>query len=50
MAKASFKWLLGQKEKTKPNDVLTDDRLFGQLVEKMMDDMGRVTTNQIGQK
>ena len=40
MTKGSFKWLLGQKEKTKHNDVLTDDKLFDRLVEKMMKDMG----------
>lgn len=40
MTKSSFKWLLGQKEKSKPRDVLTDDKLFDRLVEKMMKDMG----------
>ena len=40
MTKSSFKWLLGQKEKNTPKHILTDDKLFERLVEKMMNDMG----------
>ena len=40
MTKGSFKWLLGQKEKNKPKHILTDDKQFDRLVEKMMNDMG----------